>query len=354
MMTKKLTIAMCLLLTPMPRNAVGLTTGGGYELNKQTQGEAVSVQDINYESRVGWILAGCLIRGCSIFIGTVREVVRPEQQAKSADLNSSSYSKVSMRIDKWVYGEPQQWEHYVQLDQVPIELSAGRAVLHQGDVWRDVKLEVGKRLLVAFSPATTIGRENHEASNRIDRYGLVVSNEKLFPVIQATVSNHSRYAHKPEELLDAPDLLNARIDYILSGYLVYYFWAKGGNENTDIEAAVISQLIGNSHVPEGYWRFLEAPLVRAMTNNDSPVSEATRNQVTNSLIAAGCSGNSGLARSALRVLILVTDSGNIDVEPFLTEERRRKLIRNYKALITAEAVENKQATLESQLGLKSN
>jgi len=344
---------MCLWLATMPRNAVGLNTRGGYELNKQTQGEAVSVQDINYESRVGWILAGCLIRGCSIFVGTVREVVGPEQQAKSADLNSSSYSKVSMRIDKWVYGEPQQWEHYVQLDQVPIELSAGRAVLHQGDVWRDVRLEVGKRLLVVF-PLPPPLTENHEALNRIDRYGLVVSNEKLFPVIQATVTNHSRYAHKPEEMVDVPDLLNARNDYIFSGYLVSYFWAKGGNENTDIEAAVISQLIGNSHVPEGYWRFLEAPLVRAMTDNDSPVSEATRNQVTNSLIAAGCSENSGLARSGLRILIVVTDSGNIDVKPFLTEKQRRKLIRNYKALITADAVENKQATLESQLGLKSN
>jgi hypothetical protein len=154
--------------------------------------------------------------------------------------------------------------------------------------------------------------------------------------------------------LDAPRLLNTRTDHVFSAYLVRHFMINGGQSHTDAEAIALVQLIGNKKIPEGSWRFLASPLIRAMSNSDYPVSEATRITVTERLVNAGCSENATLARSALRVLISLSDSGKIDIKPFLTEKQRQKLIKNYKALITPDAVENKQATLESQLGLRSN
>jgi hypothetical protein len=115
---------------------------------------------------------------------------------------------------------------------------------------------------------------------------------------------------------------------------------------------VISRLIGNSHIPEAYWRFLEIPLLRAMTNDDFPASEATRNQVAERLIVAGSESNAALAKTALRILVALSDGGSINITPFLSDNQRQRLIKNYKALVTPDSVGNKQATLESQLGLR--
>jgi len=352
MVTKKLVIMTCLLLSIAFRNSAAISSSNALERGKADRDYVFSDRNVVYESRVGWNLARCLIAGCSIFTGAVQEIVEPEQPAKSAD-PTTPYLKVTVTVDEWLYGEPQQRERQVQLDKVPIELRQGPALTSQGDVWRNVKLEVGKRLLVVFFPTTPDGKEKRDSLSKVDRYGLVVSDEELFSAIQGTVANHTRYVTKPEDMLDAPSLLNARSDNVFSSYLVYYFRVKGGYKNTDTEATVVSQLIGNSHVAEEHLRFLEGPLVLAMTNSDLPVSEVTRSQVTDRLIAAGCSENATLARSALRVLVSLSDSGDINIKPFLTENQRQKLIKNYKALITPDAVENKQATLESQLGLTS-
>jgi hypothetical protein len=352
MATKKLLIMTCLLLSIAFSNSAAISSSNGLAQGKGDRGFVFSDRDVVYESRVGWNLARCLIAGCSIFTGAVQEIVEPELQVKSAD-PTTPYLKVSVTVDEWLYGEPQQLERQVHLDKVPIEIRHGPALTSQGDVWRNVKLEVGKRLLVVFFPATPDGNEKRDSLSKVDRYGLVISDEKLFSSIRDTVANHIRYATKPEDLLDAPSLLNAHSDNVFSSYLVYYFRVKGGYENTDTEATVVSQLIGNSHVAEEHLRLLEGPLVLAMTNSDAPVSEVTHSQVTDRLIAAGCSENATLASSALRVLVSLSDSGNINIKPFLSETQRKKLIKNYKALISPDAVENKQARFESQLGLSS-
>jgi len=127
----------------------------------------------------------------------------------------------------------------------------------------------------------------------------------------------------------------------------------GLRDHTDIDAIVLSQLIGDNHISEGGWRFLEAPLIRAMSNADYPVSEATSSRVTETLVTAGCSENLSLARSALLVLMTLSETNQIDMKPFLTQRRRQKLLNNYKALLNSMDVQG-QAAFESQINLEGS
>jgi hypothetical protein len=350
MIKEKMAIVMCLLLAVIFSGPVVVTTGNALELGKRDQNNDFSAQDANYDSKVGWYLARSLIGGSSIFIGTIQDVAGPKLQPKLAEPTNPSFSRISVTVDEWLFGEPVQWKPQILLDRVPIVIRQGKSLAHRDEAWKNVNLEVGKQLLIAFFPPKSL--EKTEALDKVDRYGLVVSNEALFPAIRATVINHARYENKPEDMLDAPALLEKQSDNVFSGYLVGYFWTKSGDENTDTEAAMISQLIGNRRIPEAHWRLLEGPLVRAMANDEWPPSEGIRNQVTDRLVGAGSSGNEVLARSALRILIMLSEGRKVDIQRFLIGDRRQKLIRNYRLLIPSGSVERGQEAFESQLDIR--
>jgi len=220
---------------------------------------------------------------------------------------------------------------------------------YRGAVWRDVDFKVGRKLLIAFYP-TSLG--DRQTLTTVDKYCLVVSDTRLFPSIRNAVSKHVLYQSNAEEILDAPKLLDSQTDSVFLGYLFYSLRVTGGlRDHTDIDAIVLSQLIGDNHISEGGWRFLEAPLIRAMSNADYPVSEATSSRVTETLVTAGCSENLSLARSALLVLMTLSETNRIDMKPFLTQRRRQKLLNNYKALLNSMDVQG-QAAFESQINLE--
>jgi hypothetical protein len=180
--TKNLTLTVPLFLIPVLSNLPGTVARSVPAHNRPTQ--AASAQDYNYESAVGWTIARCLIGGCSIFIGTVQEISRPDHPAESKEPTTLFSPRVSVSIDEWVYGEPEQWEPYVQLDHVPIELSTGRAAI-LNNVWRGVKLETRERLLIAFPHSPPVNSDEPEILGSINRYLLVLSNVGLFSGIQA-------------------------------------------------------------------------------------------------------------------------------------------------------------------------
>ena len=207
---------------------------------------------------------------------------------------------------------------------------------------------MGSRILIAFYPPK---EEKQEPLNNIDKYGLVVTDEKLFSAIRNILANHARYVKNPDEIMDAPSLLNKRSDRIFGAYLVRYFMLRG--RHTDTEAMVLTQLIGNPHINEVGWRFLASPLIGAMSQGDHPISEATRSKVTETLVTAGSRDNAELARSALMVLVTLSDGEHVNIKTFLTQDKRRKLISNYRKLMSQISVDKGQAAFESQLGLRS-
>jgi len=163
-----------------------------------------------------------------------------------------------------------------------------------------------------------------------------------------------RYAKNPDEILDAPRLLDAQSNRVFSGYLLNFFRPKAGEDHSDTIAIVLSQLMGNIHFSEEAWHLFEAPLIDAMSNRNYPVSEVARNQVTRSLVTLGCSDTAAMARSALKVLVILSDSNDVNIRPFLVKGRRARLVRNYRELLSPGSVDKGQAAFESQLSPKSN
>lgn len=350
MVTIKMVLVMSLVLSTLH------SASGTYPADKKTGRSAQSGSDLsqhspNYDSWVGWTLGGCLLGNCSVFIGTVQELSGPNQQHTAAEEpRSLFYSKVRVSVDEWLYGEPEQSRPLLKLDRVPFIRGP---VVHSESPesrWKDVELRVGSKLLIAFDPTKTKSRE---PLKEIDRYSLAVSNTALFDTIRATLANHARYVKNPDEMSDAPRILDAQSNRIFGSYLMSYVRGRG-EDHTDTAAIVLSQLVGNEHFPEEAWRLFEAPLIRAMSNSDYPVSDATRNQVTQALVASSCSDKAALAKSALRVLVILSGSNDVNIKPLLTQGCREKIIKNYRDLILPDTADKGQSAFESQLGLRSN
>lgn len=332
----------------MQNNAGAQSRGNGLRQSNLVAEGMPSNQDTFYESQIGWHLARCLLRDCSIFIGTVEEIIEPKAQPGEVGAKNSSYVEVGVRVDQWLYGKPVDWKPQLRLEHVPAALSRANGKVLRGEVWKDVRLQVGGRILIAFDPPKG---EKPGPLERVSRYGLVISNPTIFPAVESTVAAHIRFVNSPEDMTNAPSLLNTHRDKVFSSYLVSYFRSKGGHEYADTNALVISQLIGSTHILDEHRRLLEGPLIRAMTNDDYPVSEEARKQVLENLVSAGTSNNENLARPSLRVLIQLSEQE--DFKPYLTDQRRQKLIQNYKALIEPGTVEKGQSSFEIQIGLKS-
>jgi hypothetical protein len=350
MVTIKMVLTISLILS------TSHSVSGTFPVEKKTRGSAQSESGLsqpspNYDSWVGWTLGSCLISDYSVFIGTVRELSGPDQQpTKSAGPKSLFYSRVRIKVDEWLYGEPQQSRPVLKLDHVPFITGPVINSESPESRWREVELRVGSQLLIAFDPKKT---KSQEPLKEIDRYSLAVSNTGLIGTIRATLANHARYVKNPDEMLDAPKILDTQSNRVFAGYLMSYLRGKG-EEHTDTAAIVLSQLIGNSHFPEEAWRLFEAPLIRAMSNNNYPVSEAARHQVTQVLVTSSCGDKAALAKITLRILVILSDSNDVNVKPFLTQSCREKIIKNYRDLILPGSVDKGQSAFESQLGLRSN
>jgi hypothetical protein len=350
MATIKMVLVISLVLSTLH------SVSGTFPADKKTRRSAQSGSDLsqhspNYDSWVGWTLGGCLIGDCSVFIGTVQELSAPDSQhTESEGPKSLFYSQVRITVDEWLYGEPQQSRSVLRLDRVPFVRGPVINSESPENRWKDVELRVGSKLLIAFDPTKAKSRA---PLKEIDRYSLVVSDAALFEAIRSTLANHARYVKNPDEMSDAPKVLDAQSNKVFGGYLMNYLRGRG-DDHTDIAAIVLSRLVGNKHFPEEAWRLFEAPLIRAMSNGDYPISEATRNQVTQVLVASSCGDKAALAKSALRILVILSDSNDVNIRPLLTQGCREKIIKNYRDLILPDSVDKGLYAFESQLGLRSN
>lgn len=351
MASKKLAIAACLLLSTISHHSIVKAVTQTSEYKESINSKSSTARSYGYESNIGWHLARCLIGGHSVFIGTVQEIIEPEREAELKEPPSSPSSKIIVIVDEWIWGQPPQGGPQILLDQVPVVTPHGLVSAHRDDdfIWKDAHVEVGKRLLIVFSPAKS--PEKTEVLNKIDRYGLVLSDESFFPAIQFTMAAHARYTNNPDNMSDALTVINSRSDKVFSGYLVSYLRVRAG-ENPNTDAAIISQLIGNPHIHQALWRFLEPPLVRAMTEAELPLSETIRWQVMERLVEASCSTNAMFAETALKALVRLSEKQKFDISTFLTGDQQQKIIRNYKSLIPAKSISEGQGVFESHLGIK--
>ena len=192
-------------------------------------------QDRHRGSAAGRMVADSLVRDCSIFIGTLYEVEGPETEPTGVDRRELSYSKVTIKVDEWLRGEPERWGQEISLRDVPVVIGAGSE--SRGYIWRGVKLAVGGRLVVAFPPGEII---RGQPLTSIHRYWMAVSDESLFPSIRSAVGYHELCLRDPEAMLEAPGLVESDPDMVFTSYLVRYLWWTQAGEHRDVTAILLT------------------------------------------------------------------------------------------------------------------
>ena len=286
-----------------------------------------SASDEGYGRWVGMKLGLCLIRDCSICVGTLQQVLGPEPSSDSAERRKQYYSKVVIAVDEWLYRKPEHWTQRLQLDNVPMAMTRYFGTEFQGERWSGVKVQIGTRLLIAFYPDTL----PDGALRRITRYGLVMSNEDMFASIRATLDYHVRYISDPDQIANVPALIHSSADGVFSAYVTSYLWRSGGPPHTDTSAFVVSEIVCEGGTPGTV--LLWPRLVGMLLDADHPLSDAMRVQVMTRLVEASCSEKLELAGNPILVLIDLVAADATGIEPFLSPSSRRRLTENYKALV---------------------
>ena len=299
------------------------------------------------EFDIGSKLAFSLMKGCSIFIGTVMANSEPISDTGAAANNVVVHTRVSMTEDEWLWGDQSQRKQTVQLERVfrPNNLGFNSV---GWDVWNGIDVRSGNRLLVVVYNDE---EENRVASGAMNKFGLILSDETLFSSIQDTLALHALYMQNPEEIAGAPDWINTKTDAIFSGYLISFLRRQRGFGSMDTEALVLSKLLGNKRVLTTGWFFIRQVLEWLMLEEDPSLSNATRDSVTEALVVAGSSDNVVLAKDAIAVLLRLGDNNKLDMQPFLNAERRRKISRTYRTVLKGDAQKG-HPEFESQLNAK--
>jgi hypothetical protein len=299
------------------------------------------------EFEYGKALAFSFRRGCSIFVGRIISVNEPvknnEAETKSEKDSMQSptlYTKINLSVKEVLWGDDLKAANDVQLKRhYPY---VNRLVGDGWNPWYNVDLQLGGKLLIV--------RYKEKVGDQ--EYGLIVSDESLFPSIRETISHHIRFIQTPDAALDAPKILSSQIRGVFGGYLVHYF-RTGGYANTANDVIVLSQLLGNKALPESSWYFIERALtlklLKAQTENS--ISETTRQNVIYSLIEKGCSNDPQLFKFAIRSLTSLREA-DIAIRFYMSEQQRKKLIENYKTLVATKQIVDSSSKLKAELGIQ--
>lgn len=331
-MTKKLVIATILLLGALPvmpqRNLISSTNGWPAGGN-----EDVSRRQFDIGSKLG----RSLVEGCSIFFGTVRKVGQPVKEDKYA----VSHAEVLVAVDEWLWDKRIDLGPVIQLDQTSVPekrrySSEGRSA------WDGVEVRVGSQLLVALRKNPT----------ELEKYGLIVSDVTLFPAIHNALTWHGYYLQNPNALLSAAEVVNGSSDSIFPVYLISYLWRGGSFGNRDNEALTLGRLLARSDLGESSSALIKLTLPRFMLSDSNPLSEATRRSLIEILVVVGGGENLKPAADAISVLVRLSDNQQLEMTPYLTPERTRKLSENYRALIQTGKIDKRQTAFESQLNAR--
>lgn len=344
-MTKVITTILSILLVVFHGAILASTHVVENKLNQALSANSNILQQQQFRYEVGRKLGDALARGCFIFTGTVHEVVSP---AASEDTNSTiSYATVGVNVDEVLWGEAPNSQAKVFL-QKATPPTRNKYDAGPWSTWRNVDLEVGKKLIVALWNKDV---QKPVYNDKPDDIVLIVSDESLFPTIREVVAFHERNL-QGRAGVNAFEPLESGGDPIISGYLIAYLSRRAVSRDVNAEAMILSSLLNNSSLPEAGFFDVARELGIILSRGDDALTDATRNSVTEALVVAGASENIKLARNAITTLTRLTSDNRIDVSSFLNDERRRKLVKNYLSTTSSQR-RNRNSMLERQLGIKS-
>jgi len=114
------------------------------ELNRQSDERTSSLRDTGYEYWVGSKVADAIHDSCSIFVGTIKEIVGPLKFTGDSDDPRNKYYILKMTVGEWLYGEQKRWGKELILDQATFYMGLVYGSEYPGSNWYKVKLEVAK------------------------------------------------------------------------------------------------------------------------------------------------------------------------------------------------------------------
>jgi hypothetical protein len=247
------------------------------------------------------------------------------------------HARIAVKVDEWLWNKPPNVESVLQLDQT-ITPEARRLSSEGRSVWDGVDVQTGTRLIVAL-------QNGKHSPNRF-----VVSDIDLFPLIGVTLSWHRQYMTNSSSLVSAPELARDPTNTFFLGYFVTYLWRGGSFGNRDAEAITLGKLLTRTGRNASASALIRITLQRLVLSDSHRLSQAAQRSVTESLVIAGSSDDQKLAEEAITVLIRLADKRKLDMEPYLTAERGRRLRMNYQALVQAGRFGNEHAAFGAQLG----
>lgn len=299
-------------------------------------GAAKISNDDAVKFKVGNALGWALAVDCSVFSGTVSNV---EPQKKDANVESSiavKHAKVDVRIDEWLWNRRPEVGTAIPLDQTIVP--ENRRLSSEGrTVWDDVDVQVGGRLIVAL-------RRNTDGPRK---YVFVVSDVNLFPTIEVVLTWHRQFLTNPSLLVSAPKLGNESTFFL--GYFASYLWRGGSFGNRDEEATALGNLLTRTPSVAGSSGIIRITLRRFMMSDSKPLSRAAHHSVSESLVIAASSEDLTVAEPAISLLIQLAEKRKVEMRPYLTSDRTRRLNMNFRALVAAGRVDKSHAAFNAQL-----
>jgi hypothetical protein len=290
-----------------------------------------------YFFELGMQVGEAFSRDCAMFIGMVSAVDKDDPKAN-----------VVINPSEWLWKQPQDPKETSSVDYTLAKL---KPLLINSDLNLNGPLfHVGEELLVVDCPPSKRGT-NADG----EKYALVLKDQALAAQVRSLVNRHSVYAKSLADIASALDNLEKSDDLVFCGYLVRYLWRAAKPANFDSESMVLSKLLLNPKVPGGDLSLIRMTLTRMLADKDFPMSSSSRNYVIENLIRAGSGNNIQVARQAIPILLMLTESEQLDLKPFLNVGSPKALAANYVSLSSAGQIRGKHPGFEAQLGItKSN
>lgn len=289
--------------------------------------------------KAGIKLGTALAENNLIFFCTVRNVgPLTNDSGWTETSNANRTRRVTVNVDQWLWNKPSHAASVLELEQTLT--SPQRRFSSEGrSAWDDADVQVGGKLIMAL----------RRGADGPAKYRFVVSDVNLFPAIGVALDWHRQYLANSSSLVSAPELAKDRTNAFFLGYFVSYLWRGGSFGDHDNEAITLARLFIGSGSIANSSGLIRVPLQRFLLSDSKPLSESTQRSLTESLIIAASDDDLKLAQDAITILIRLAEGRKLEMMPYLTAERSRRLNINYGALVQAGKIDGEHKAFESQL-----
>ncbi|HEY8186309.1 MAG TPA: hypothetical protein VIF64_09585 [Pyrinomonadaceae bacterium] len=314
-------------------------TKNNYSATPPTQSENRSM----VEYTAGYMLGECLAAGgCRVFIGTIRSIGNAEPESGVEPQKAIVYRNVDLAVDEWLASSSSEDPATIRLTSAA-QPAFTKTSIGPWTSWQDADLKQGGKLLVGLWGEKA---QREVWGGKPLEVALATSNSQALSGLRRIVEAHKRYEAAPEDFVNVTQQLEASFDNFLVGYIMVYAKKRVTTSNVDNVARVLSRLQKNQKVPE----YVQNEISYQLLGNFRLLSAEPRRAATDALVGAGASDNPGVSGSAIEVMVRLSNDKNFDMRPFLTSERRSKLIANYQSIVAHRPDLSKHPNFENQLG----